>query len=187
MQTFEQSIAAGGRAVFPAGRVCQVISLTTAVDVKLFDEKGRPAGEAKGVLAGLKLRPSSGFRKVEIYSSVTQTVKVGISDGESEYDSTSITGTITTQETYPTQFISSANQVIAAAGNYVIAQNADRAELFITNKFANTVELCIGDSAANEGVEITPGQTFTLRTTAAVTVYNPGGASATIGIAETRK
>lgn len=188
MRTFEQQIAAGDVARFPAGGTFQILSLTDAVDVKVFDENRRGQGEAKGVLAGLKLRPKDGFSSIEVRSATTQTIKVGVSDGDSEYDNISVGGTVTTQDVIPTQ-ITSDTQSIAASGYYLVAQNSDRAELIVTNDGASTAYVALSDDAAKAyGILIPAGMSFTLQTTAAVYIHNLNGAAVqTVYITEVLK
>jgi len=64
----------------------------------------------------------------------------------------------------------------AAAQTLVIAANAARRVLYITNLLGNPSTLRIGDAAAAaaRGTPLTPGDTMTIETTEAVYAWNPG-------------
>lgn len=83
----------------------------------------------------------------------------------------SVSDTITTTED---------DSVAAATTEQVLAANALRKEVLITNLFTNTDPVRVGDSNAGaaRGIELSPGQSITLETTAAIYVYNTkaGGA-----------
>lgn len=74
----------------------------------------------------------------------------------------------------------------AGATSQVIAANAGRRELLVTNLAANVETLRVGDSNAGaaRGLEVAPGQTITMHTTAAVHAYNPGGSAQSVGVLE---
>lgn len=66
--------------------------------------------------------------------------------------------------------------LVAATKTSILAANASRKEAHIGNLSANTVSIRIGDTntGAARGVEVLPGQTFMLDTTAEIFAYSTG-------------
>lgn len=84
----------------------------------------------------------------------------------------------------PTGFPTTADVAIvgAAAAAVVLAANANRKEAFVTNLAANADPVRVGDvnAGAARGVEVSPGQTLTVSTEAAVYVYSPSNQSVAV-------
>lgn len=82
---------------------------------------------------------------------------------------------------------STADVSIAAATTVqVLAANTARREAIITNLAANAETMRVGDSNAGaaRGVELPPGATIVLTTTAAIHAYNPGAGAESLAVLE---
>lgn len=91
--------------------------------------------------------------------------------------------------TKPTVFTSTADLSIAGlTAAVLLAANAARREAIFSNLAANASPFRVGDAAvgAAEGIELGPGQTLILNTTAEVRGFNTAAGAQSITIAETR-
>lgn len=75
--------------------------------------------------------------------------------------------------------------LLAGANTQILAADTTRVEAIITNLTANTQKFRIGDAgaAAANGVELSPGQTIVLTTTAAIHGWNPGAGAESVSVA----
>lgn len=73
----------------------------------------------------------------------------------------------------------------ATATTQILAANTSRKEVLVSNLAANPATIRVGDvnAGAGRGVEVAPGQTITVNTTAAIYAYNPGAAQ-NVGVVE---
>ena len=78
--------------------------------------------------------------------------------------------------------------IAAAATTQVLGVDTARRETIITNLAGNTVSFRIGDAGANatNGIELPPGSTIILATSAAVFAHNPGGVTQSLARAEVK-
>ena len=111
-------------------------------------------------------------------SAVDCTVTIGDGDAGSTRDiSLSVASTMTDAADV---------SIGAASTDLVLAANANRREAMISNLATNTQTMRIGttNAGAARGVEIEPGQTIVLSTSAAIYAFNPGGGAETLGVLE---
>ena len=76
--------------------------------------------------------------------------------------------------------------IAATTTDPVLAANTSRVEAIITNLAVNAQTMRIGDSNAGaaRGIELAPGQTIVLTTTAAISAYNPGASAESLAVLE---
>lgn len=78
------------------------------------------------------------------------------------------------------------DSIAATATEQVLAANASRRSVVLSNPSTNTREFRYGDSntGASRGAILEPGESATIETTAAVYVYNPNGVAQSLGLLE---
>lgn len=78
------------------------------------------------------------------------------------------------------------DSIAATTTEQILAANTDRKEALITNLADNGAKIRVGDAntGAGRGIEVSPGQTITLNTTAAIYVYNEGASAQSVAILE---
>lgn len=107
------------------------------------------------------------------------TFTMGVAHGRVD-DDRPISGTV------GASLVSTVDHAVApTATEQVLASRATRRAAVVSN-LSSTVTLRVGDSntAAAQGVELGPGERIELATTAAVYVYNPDAAAASVGLLE---
>lgn len=175
METYQQSfLSAGQEITFPQGKIFQIMAVTDPVDVTVIEKGGKKGTVSRGVVSGLKLRPKGGFDRILVTSATVQNIKVGISDGDSEYDTGGISGTLPVLESVPS-IVNSYFQNVLPDADYTFPANANRKKIIIQNKFASPVDVTIGSAEATQqgyGLELSPGGSIELETTAAIFVTN---------------
>jgi hypothetical protein len=94
MRTISNSFSSGAswRLAIP-GRYFRILNSSAPVDVTFY-KNGSPGLKAEAVEAGYYAIPREWFDGVEITSASAQTIKIGISDGDGGYDSTTITTSV---------------------------------------------------------------------------------------------
>jgi len=127
------------------------------------------------------------FKAGELYAenktgaAVTATVTIGSGDAGSSL----VVGAV--DVSVGTTFTSSADVALAsAATGLLLAAASTRRAAIISNPSSNPREIRIGDTGAGaaEGIPIAPGATIELKTTAAISAYNPHTAAMSIAVAE---
>lgn len=120
-------------------------------------------------------------------SGANLTFQLEIGYGEVKTNNVSISGTLKAALQGHSTLSSAADDSIAATSTeLVLASNTNRKEALITNLSSNAGNIRVGDSnaGASRGVEVSPGQTVTLSTTAAIYVYNEGTSAQSVGLLE---
>lgn len=145
---------------------------------------------ADGVRAGYGGRPPRregqprAFDEVRVTSATAQTVELLILQGEADYQRS--VGTVTT--TRGAGYTDSVDVSMGAGvRTAIVAANAARRRVHISNLAAGAATLRIGGSAtanATRGTPLAPGETITLETTAAIAGWNPGGAAQDVAVSE---
>ena len=133
--------------------------------------------------------PDAPFTKVELINTAAATlnVQVEIGAGNVESDDVTITGTIDVDVQAPLTITTTADNSIAAnTTEQILAVNADRKEAIVTNLYANTDPVRVGDAStgAARGIELSPGQSITLSTTASIYVHNTKASAQSVAILE---
>ena len=192
LKTYSYTSGAGETKTLPGGRFFRLMTASAPVDVEFFADNGSSFGVASQVLAGFAVKfaprdinrdsPLVSFGSVKITSATAQSIQAAISRQEVDYDRSAGTvdlvkaGTITTTTDVA---------LGAGAKTAVLVANAARRYALITNMDAATI-FRIGDAAnvaAARGTPLSPGETIKLETTAAISAWNPGGAS-TVAVLE---
>lgn len=136
-----------------------------------------------------RLKDGDSFDRVTIIndSGATLAFQLEIGFGGVETNNVSLSGTLKTAAQGHASLVTTADDSIAATTTVlVLAANTDRKEAIITNLADNGAKIRVGDSntGASRGVELSPGQSITLETTAAIYVYNAGAASQSVALLE---
>jgi len=166
------------------GNFVRVLSATGAVHVGIDD------GNRSEMDAGTfyKLPPGQEFERVtmENRGGVSITVELGLALGEFGDNRLNLASSGLALAGSETLRSSADVSLLAGATTQIVAADADRRELLVSNLSANTQTFRIGDAAAGaaEGVEVQPGQTVSLPTAAAVYGYNPGAGAESVGVVE---
>lgn len=143
------------------------------------------AGQTVTMRAGDKRRVAEGFVFFRVENENASDVNAVFIVGRGDYSRQAVTGEVTL--TTPATIASTADVSLAAtATTQIKAANTDRREIIISNLSTNTQTMRIGESSAgaSRGVELAPGASITLQTTAAVYGYNPGGSAESVGVLE---
>lgn len=127
------------------------------------------------------------FNKVRLINGTGApiTAKLNIGSVRTDDNRLSLSGAF--QISVPTTLQSGVDVSVAAgATSLVIAANTSRNEALVTNLSANSSVIRVGDlnAAANRGIEVSPGQTVTLETSAAIYVHNLGSGPQSVGVLE---
>lgn len=185
LKDYALSVPAGGQQNFLIeGNEAVLVSATGTLYIK-FDDRSETL-----FVQGFGYRARNGvsnYRKVSIINkggaAVTGTVMLGY--GEVRDQRLNVTAPLQIQ-TLGT-ISPTADVVIPAGGTaQIIAANAGRKKLVVTNKVSNTQILRIGDAttAAAVGLELPPGGVFSDAFTGALYAYNPGAAAESVTVAE---
>ncbi len=177
------SIVFAGAATVELGLAARYVHVmrapTAAVFIKIDDgdELERVTGE--GIFVG------SGFKNLKIRSAVAQNVRVMVADEpQVTGGGTGASGAAPTivSELPSSAIATPAADVIATASALAIAANTARRRLSISALSTNTGSVFVQANAAGagRGIELQPGMTVELKTTAAVDVRNDSGANQTV-------
>lgn len=189
MKTFEYTIQAGETATFPGGNFFVLMSTSAGVDVQFIKNGTSIDEDAESVEEGFSVRPvrpadgGLAFERVKITSAILQTVKLAISKGGGDYNA--LAGAVSATPVVATGLLTTSDKLLgAAATTSIIAANANRREVLITNKSTNTASIRVGDASAGatRGIEVQPGQTASIESTAEVFAYSVPAQS--VGILE---
>lgn len=185
------AFGAGQQVRLPGGNFLRLLTANNPVKVEYVRAGTILEHEtADGVLAGYGGRPPRregqprAFDEVRVTSATAQTVELLILQGEADYQRSVGSVTVTRGAGY-----TDAVDVSMAAGarTAIVAANAARRRVHITNLAAGAATLRIGGSAtaaANRGTPLAPGETLTLETTAAIAGWNPGGVAQDVAFTE---
>ena len=176
---------AGPRGFPLAGKYFKLLFSNNPVDIYFFGEGSNSSDQALQVTAGFHAKID--FTRVQVIANVGgDTPKFIVSDDEAGIDAAivSLGAPITVQKETKVQTLP--DVVLGAAGvTAVVAADATRDTLMISNLAANPQKIRVGDPAnvgAARGAEVLPGETITLRTTAAVSAFNPGAAAQNVAV-----
>jgi hypothetical protein len=173
----------------PQGIYWYLMTAGTAIDISArgFNSAAAPL-EMTGVPAGSRfgpLTPDKKWQNLVLHSTVAQSVTIVISD-DAEFAAASavtVVGNVTTVESRSSALASIANTSIANGASATIAANANRRKIHICNPSTPAVSqiaslwVSATNAASPRGVEVAPGVTFTLATTAQIFVRNDSGAA----------
>jgi hypothetical protein len=181
-QNYSLTLAAGAVYTLPGvGSFLKCFSATAAIEVKLNDGPRNPLKTGRAY----RVRPGQHFERLEFYNPNAGSVDIEYGVGFAEVeDDPVLSGAI---EISPATGLSTVADVsiTAASTVQVLAADTGRKGVLISNLAANTQIMRIGDSNAGaaRGIQVAPGQTVTLETTAAVYAYNPGASAEALGVA----
>lgn len=157
MKTFSYSIGAGETVSFPGGKFFMLIDSTDPVDVTFQLNNSHLDESGTDVLAGYKARPKDGFDLIHIYSATAQTIKVGITRGQGDYDRSagSVDASIVKGAT-----IAHSKVTCNGASTLIAAASATRKAINIVN--AGTTTLYIGATGVTTGTgfKLLPGSSY---------------------------
>lgn len=166
---------AGERSFLVKGRYLRVLEAATADPFFSLDD-----GQEVQRGAGQDINDPDGFYRVTVRSTVAQLVRFTVAqfpqDDARSNVALSVSATVTPGASVSASAVVSVPAVSSAA---VLAANANRLSAIIANPATNTDPIRVGGAgvAAASGIELQPGDSITLATTAAIYAYN-GKASA---------
>jgi hypothetical protein len=168
------------------GRQVVCLASTGTFSIKLGDE-GAFGDFAAGLTRTLADADSDfGAVRIRDTSGASNTIQLSIGFGDVRDSRLNLTAPI---DINGADTIVTAVDVSAAdeATTQIVAASSGRFGVELTN-LSTTVTLRIGDSnaAAGRGVELAPGETRLIRTSAALFAYNPSGAAVDVGVMELR-
>lgn len=159
MQTYQQTLTGGQEWItHVAALYSRLLSTTAPVDARFY-RNGQKFAEALQVEAGMWTSPREGFDEVRITTASGQTVKFGVSDGQSGYDRTF--GTVSVSNVNGAFVHSQAS--VTNADNTISAGNANRRYLLVQNNSATGVlRIALDGGAATgaKGLRLQPGQHY---------------------------
>jgi len=187
-----------GKEYYVKGRYIRVADATdTTTEIEIAVQQNIPSSYEK-LKKNSIIKEGNGFDRIYVTNTAqaNKTVRLIISEGPEDYDvdNPSI-GTIDAvgsiddpvEVAAHSTLVTTADDSIAAnTTEQVLAINLDRKEAIITNLYANTDSVRVGDSStgATRGVELSPGQSITLQVTAAIYVHNTKASAQSVAILE---
>lgn len=166
MRTLQQTYS-GTWPIQVVGKLFRIISAESDVDVRFF-RNGIPVAESLAVGVGFWMRPGLGFDRVDVITAPSQTVKVGISDGDGGYDAMTIVGDVKSTIKQAETVTQLAPVAVGVAAAQLCALDLLRRELRIWND--GPADVFVGGpdvTAAGGAVRIAPGGMW-IEATAAV-------------------
>ncbi len=127
------------------------------------------------------------FTSIQIFNVGGSPLTVTLGWGYGELNDNRLTATAALNIATPTGLQTTADQTVNSnSSGLIVAANNDRKEVIISNLADNGGKMRIGDSnvSSTRGVELSPGQSITLTTTAAIYAYNLGVSSQNVAILE---
>lgn len=163
-----------------SGRYVRIIEATGDVYLKLDDV----STELK---RGVKSQVSSeGFSQVVVRSAIAQTVRICISDQPQDEGRDDVAVTTAASITPGNTFAGAADVALTAAtATEIIGADATRLGVIIKNPSSNTASVRIGGAAsvgAATGIELEPGESMPVATTAAVWGYSVPGETVSVSV-----
>ncbi len=186
MREYEFSIAAGetSRRTVPPANFIRVKSASGDIRITAQDENGNRLLDLV-VSEGMRCAVPSEFVDISVRNDTGATSSVVLVIGSGMVDDSQLSGTITMDKS--TAISSAADVSInAATKSIVAAANSARREIMITSLSTNAAAFRVGDTnaASNRGIELLPGSTITLTTSAAVYAYNSHTAAQSLAVLE---
>lgn len=151
-------------------------------DVYVSLDNGSPLQRAK------KSNIANGehFTRVRIASLIAQTIRFTVSEDRQEEGRDDVAVTTTASITPGNTFAGAADVALTAAtATEIIAADATRLGVIIKNPSSNTASVRIGGAAsvgAATGIELEPGESIPVATTAAVWGYSVPGESVSVSV-----
>lgn len=179
------AIGAGAQVRLPAGRYFFVRTASAAINVTTEGNPGSPLS-FKGISGGTKFGPvdvGQGWTYLIIESASAQNLEIVISD-DGLFDvanTVTVSGAVNVTEQPSSAIASPAAVVRATGGADTIAANLSRRRISVCSLSTNIGSLFIQavGAGAGRGIELQPGVTLELKTTAAFDIRNDSGASQT--------
>lgn len=176
---------AGSREIKARGRFLRVLDAPAASVFLAFDgstELERRAGQ--GINFG------GWFERFTVRSTVAQTVLVCVSDERQDDDQESVSVSVAATLAPGNTLGAGGDVNIAGASSALLAAgDATRLALVVANPATNTDPVRVGGAGvgAASGIELSPGDSITLATTAAVHGYNPKAGAQTVQVLPVRQ
>lgn len=134
---------------------------------------------------GLKLRAAEPFQSIRLHNPGASALAVTLAVGDGDLSDSRLSATAPLEIKSPGGFASSADVLVGAGlAATVAAADPDRREVFVSSLASNTDPLRVRPVGGAGGLELLPGSTVILTTTAAVEVYNPAASGQTVAIVE---
>lgn len=171
---------AGERRLQVRGRHVLITAATDNVYVSFDDQSFLKRGKKSNINPGYE------FTVVTIKSLVAQTVEFTVSDEKQDEGRDDVAVTTTASITPGNTFEGVADvALVAVTATQIIAADATRLGVIIKNPSSNTASVRIGASGsvgAAQGVELEPGESMPVATTAAVYGYSVPGESVSVSV-----
>jgi len=189
-RNYVQTLSAGETIRLPAGRYFYIRTASSALDITAEGNPGSPL-RFIGVGAGTKFGPvaeGQDWKRLIVSSAAAQAIEIIISD-DGLFDvasAVSVVGAVTIAEAPSSTIANTASVAPATGAASSIAANATRRRITLSSLSTNTGSVFVQatGAGAGRGIELQPGMTVELRTTAAFDIRNDSGAVQTIGIFE---
>lgn len=176
-------MGAGETVRAPRGRLFFIKSASSPLSIGVAGRPGAPI-KMTNIGAGLKygpVAPGEEWQYLELTSALAQTVELIVSDDDVEIANVVSVAGVAAVTIAPSSTVATVADVsIANGGTHSIAADAARKRITLQAPSTNTGSLRIaetGAAAAARGLELQPGMSYELATTAGLDVYNGSGAS----------
>lgn len=175
------AIGAGAQVRLPGGRYFFVRTATASIDVATEGNPGSPLSFL-AIGAGTKFGPvdvGQGWTFLVIKSATAQNLEIVISD-DGLFDvanTVTVAGAVSITEQPSATIVAGANTSLAANSSADIAANLSRRRITICNDLNSATHFWVRDQSATTsgGIQLAPGQSVELRTTAALRLRNNDG------------
>lgn len=185
MREYEFTVASGGqqsRAV--KGNFARVKSADAEINLRFENKDGRVIADLN-LTAGMRCTLPEVFETIRVGNSSGSSVDAVVLVGFGDVDDAAVVGEVDVSVSGSIDSVADVS-IATVTTAQIVAANVARREVMITNLAANTANFRIGDSGAGaaNGIELQPGQTITLTTTAAVYGYNSHTGAQSVAVLE---
>lgn len=179
-KVYSLTFTAGQTQILPQGRFWFIKSASSAVNIEMVKRNGQP-NTVDNVGAGTKFNglETDRWYELKITSAGVQNIEIVIADDATVdfSNAVSVTGTAVTQEAPFATFAPPVDVAVATATSSDIAANASRRAIVIGSLSTNTpatlnLRVRSTGGTTEAGIELQPGMSVRIPTTAAVRIRN---------------
>jgi len=184
MNTFDITFTAGQTVHLPGGHQFHILDADLALSLVFYGPNNQRLESGSGLKAPFRTQFKERFLGVDVTSASSQTVKLGITDGDAQYMRNA--GDVDADISAATFEHLTTITIATVTSALIAAANSDRKEIVITALSSNPDTVYLGGSGVGDeqGIPLEPGDDYALTTRGAIYGYNSGASDAKMLIAE---